>query len=61
MQGTNKHIKNKLIGTLQIILALVALLGAIALYNAHKNAQRAEYAERNGCKWVIYSGYELCK
>lgn len=61
MRGANKHIKNKLISTLRVMIALIALLGAIALYNTHENAQRAEYAERNGCEWVIYSGYDICK
>jgi len=61
MQGTNKHIKNKLISTLKAIIALIALLGAIALCNTHENAQRMEYAERNGCEWVIYGSHDICR
>ena len=61
MTGTNKHTKNKLVGTLKAIIALTALLGAIAPYNTHENAQRMEYAERNGCEWVIYGSHDICR
>lgn len=54
---TIKTIKN----TIEIIIIMTLAMGAIAIYSQHKNTQRAEYAEKNNCEWVIYSGYELCK
>ena len=61
MAGINKHIKNKLISTLKAIIALIALLGVIALCNTHEDVQRMEYAERNGCEWVIYGSHDVCR
>lgn len=61
MQGENKNIKNKIISTLKIMLAMGAIMGGIALYSKHEDARRAEYARQNNCTWSYYAGHDICK
>lgn len=46
---------------IKIIITIIITITLMAVYINHKNKQREEYAIRNNCEWVIYSGYELCK
>lgn len=42
------------------IIILAVILG-IVLYEQHKDAQRAEYAQTHNCTWTIYGSHDICK
>ena len=46
---------------IKIIIAIIITILGIALYNNHKDQQRAEYAEANNCTWVIQGSHDICK
>ena len=47
--------------TIKIIIAVALTIGAIALYNQHEEAVRAEYAATNNCTWTFYGSHDLCR
>lgn len=45
----------------KIILAVLAVLGLLALYNHSKDLKREAYAEQNNCTWVVQGAHDICK
>ena len=50
MKG-NKNMQIKIKKAITVVLAGVAVLSAIALYNLHKDSQMDAYARENNCTW----------
>lgn len=53
--------KTKIKTTIKIILATALVVGAMAIYENHKDQRRADYAAANGCNWTIQGSHDICK
>ena len=53
--------KTKIKTIVKIILAVALVIGAMAIYENHKENQRAYYAKANGCAWTIQGSHDVCK
>ena len=53
--------KTKIKTTIKIILATVLVIGAMAIYENHKDQRRADYATANSCTWTIQGSHDICK
>lgn len=53
--------KTKIKTTIKIILATALVIGAMAIYEKHKDQRRADYAAANSCSWTIQGSHDICK
>lgn len=53
--------KTKIKNALIIIVGMALFLGIMALYEHHKDLQRADYAQVHNCTWTIQGSHDICK
>ena len=53
--------KTKIKITLKIIIATIIVLGAMAIYENHKDQRRVDYAMQHNCTWTIQGSHDICK
>lgn len=53
--------KTKIKTAIKIILATALVIGAMAIYENHKEQRRADYAKDNNCTWTIQGSHDICK
>lgn len=53
--------KTNIKNIIKTILAISLLLTLVAVYNQHKDNQRAEYAQAHNCEWVVAGAHDICK
>lgn len=57
----NIKTKIKIKITLKIIIVMIIVLGAMVIYENHKDRRRADYAKENNCVWTIQGSHDICK
>jgi hypothetical protein len=46
---------------IKIIIAIILIFAGIVLFEQHKDAERAEYAQAHNCTWVVAGSHDICK
>lgn len=53
--------KTKTNTKIKIILGVVLVILAMAIYNHHKDTERRLFATQNACEWVVVGSHDICR